>query len=98
MGEEYRIPFHSKDRNALKKILSSAPHFAGHDQEYTLYNYRANISASSATMPDATAAVREHGFYFCKKGGDREVEKDVLAHIRSAIEATGQVFVIEDLE
>ncbi len=97
MGEEYRIPFQSKDQDALKRILSSAPHLASYDQKYALYNYRANISASSATMPDATAAVAEYGFYFCKNG-NREVERDVLAYIRSAIEASGQVFVIEDLE
>lgn len=97
MGEEYRIPFQSQDQEALKKILSSAPHFAGYDQKYALYNYRANIMASSAIMPDATAAVAEYGFYFCKKG-NREVERDVLAYIRSAVEASGQAFIIEDLE
>ena len=97
MGQEYRIPFHFRDKDALNKILTGAPHFASYDPKYALYDYRANITASSARMPDATAAVKEYGFYFCKYG-DRDVERDVLAHIRSAIEASGQAFVLEDLE
>lgn len=64
MGEEYRISFQSQDQDALEKILSSAPHFASYAQKYALCNYRANISASSATMPDATAAVAEYSSKF----------------------------------
>ena len=97
MGLEYRIPFLLQDADTLNQILRNAPHLANYDGLRSLYLYRANLTASTATMPDATAAVRENGFYFCEYG-DQDVTKDVLAFLRHCIEATGQVFLVDDLE
>ncbi len=97
MGFEYHIPFRFQDANALNQALKDAPHLANYDKQYSMYEYRANIAAGTTTLPDAMAAVREDGFYFCECG-DRKVVKDILAFLRSFVEASGQIFSVEDLE
>lgn len=98
MGLEHRIAVEGQEVDALKQILSNAPHFASYDQQYAVFFYRANITADPKIMPDAMASVQEHGFYFCDNCGLQSITNDVLDYLRAAIEATGQVFVIEDLE
>ena len=97
MGLEYRIPFNFQPADVLRPDLSAAPHFAGYDMQHELYLYRADVTANPKQMPDVTAAVGEYGFYFCEYG-DQSVSGDVMAYLRSFVEAAGQKFVVEDLE
>ncbi len=97
MGLEYRIPFNFQPAVMLEPDLSAAPHFAGYDPQHGLCFYRADVAVNTKQMPDVTAAIREYGFYFCEYG-DRSIAADVKAYLRSYVEASGQIFTVEDLE